>query len=65
LGDRKGAIKDYNKAIELNSKLACAYRNRGITKYILGEKEEACLDWIKAAELGDKKAPGLLLKNCK
>ena len=34
LGDYRGAIQDYNKAIELNPKYANAYYNRGNAKSI-------------------------------
>ena len=47
-GDKKGAIVDYNKTIELQpnnaSILTVAYLNRGITKLNLGESEDAIKD---------------------
>jgi len=39
LNDYKGAIQDYNKAIELNPILAKAYNNRGLAKIDLGQKD--------------------------
>ena len=38
LGDYRGAIADYNKAIELNPKYVKAYYNRGIAKKRLGDR---------------------------
>ena len=54
--DSKGAIEDYNKAIELNPNYAEAYANRGCAKEELGDKEGAVADWQKAADLGDEEA---------
>ena len=45
------AIADYDKAIELDPKLAPAYYNRGITYRELGKEEEAKKDFKKAQEL--------------
>ena len=51
LGDKKGAIADYNKAIELKSNDAIAYNYRGNAKSDIGEKAEAIKDYNKAVEL--------------
>ena len=50
-GEYKEAIKDYNKAIELNPKSAIAYNNRGNAKSDSGEYEDAIKDYDKAIEL--------------
>ncbi|TXG35242.1 tetratricopeptide repeat protein [Seonamhaeicola maritimus] len=50
--DMKGAVLDCNKSIELNPKNKNAYFLRGLAKYELGEKEQACEDFEKAIELG-------------
>ena len=51
LGNYKGAIADYDKAIKLNPKDAKAYNNRGGTKNMLGDYKGAIADWEKAIEL--------------
>ncbi len=64
LEDYKGAIQDYNKAIELNPDLAEAYYNRGVAKIFLGQKDDGCLDLSKAGELGHAEAYEAIKENC-
>jgi tetratricopeptide (TPR) repeat protein/S1-C subfamily serine protease len=56
LGDKKGAISDYDRAIEFNPKFADAYSNRGIAKSALGDKKGAILDYDRAIEINPKDA---------
>lgn len=51
-GDMKGAVDDCNKAIVLEPDNKNAYFLRGLAKYELGEKEQACDDFSRAIELG-------------
>lgn len=51
LGLYEEAIKDFDKAIELDSNYLSAYNNRGISKAKLGNNEEAIKDFNKAIEL--------------
>ena len=62
--DYKGAIQDFNKAIELNPDLAEAYYNRGIAKIKSGQKDDGCLDFSKAGELGSAKAYEAIKEVC-
>jgi len=68
--DYQQAIKDYDKAIELDPKYAAAYNNRGISYGLLGNHKQAIKDFDKAIELDPKAAhfrgraiPYLLLGN--
>ena len=49
--DYKGAIHDYDKAIELNPNDPQAYIFRGDAKIASGDQKGACLDLEKAGEL--------------
>jgi tetratricopeptide (TPR) repeat protein len=44
LGDYRGAIQDFNRAIELDPEDTLAYYYRGLTKIQLGDKDGGCLD---------------------
>ncbi len=54
--EHEEAMKDYDKAIELNPQYAEAYNNRGIAKAELGRNEEAMKDYDKAIELNPQYA---------
>jgi tetratricopeptide (TPR) repeat protein/S1-C subfamily serine protease len=45
LGDNKGAVADYNAAIQINPQYAEPYSNRGITKYRSGDNKGAMEDY--------------------
>ncbi len=64
LQDYRGAIADYNKAIELKPDFAEAYINRGRAKYELKDLDGACLDLSKAGELGHSGAYDLIKQYC-
>src|SRR5262249_316278 len=44
LHDHEAALKDFNKAIELNPKYIVAIANRGVTRGSLGQKDGAIAD---------------------
>jgi tetratricopeptide (TPR) repeat protein len=48
LHDHEAALKDFNKAIELNPKYIVAIANRGVTRGSLGQKDEAIADLQRA-----------------
>jgi tetratricopeptide (TPR) repeat protein len=48
LNDHEAALKDFDKAIELNPKYMVAIANRGVTRGSLGQKEEAIADLQRA-----------------
>ncbi len=51
--------------IEINPKSAWTYFSRGNTKYELGDKSGACLDWEKAKELGSIEVISNITSFCK
>ncbi len=64
MGKRKDAIKDYDKAIELNPKDHKVYNNRGIAKRKSGDIKGANADFAKAEELNTEfEVPDLLPDN--
>jgi uncharacterized protein (TIGR02145 family) len=54
MGDYKGAIDDYTKAIELDPKIEFFYNYRGNTYDSLKKSDEAFADYAKAIELNPK-----------
>ena len=54
IGDYQEAIKDFDRAIELDPKLAGAYWGRGKTYHELGDYQEAIKDFDRAIELDPK-----------
>lgn len=61
----KEALKDFDKAIELNADYSDAYLGRGTSKYNLKDYDGACTDWRKAAALGNVQASKQIEKYCK
>jgi len=51
LGDKQGAIDDYNQALKFNPNLTQAYYNRGVVHLQLGDKRKAREDLQRAAQL--------------
>jgi tetratricopeptide (TPR) repeat protein len=54
--DYQGALKDYNRAIELDPRYADAYIGRGFAKYKLGDRSNAAIDFSTAITLNPKSA---------
>ena len=46
-GDHIGAIADYKKAIDINTKDDSSYNNRGVSRERLGKCYEAISDYLK------------------
>ena len=64
MNDYEGAIADYTSAILYKPGYQIAYNNRGIVYILMGKKEEACIDWEKAHEMGYPDAKTLLEQYC-
>ena len=56
LGDKQGAIADYNQAIVINPRYNGAYINRGNTKSFLGDNQGAILDYDRAIAINPQSA---------
>ena len=54
LKDFIGAKSDLNQAIKIDPNKGSFYKLRGNAKSMLNENKSACIDWSKAASLGDK-----------
>ena len=59
-----GWLHNYDKAIEVNPKFNRAYYNRGISKLLINDKVNGCLDLSKAGELGNSEAYSLIQEYC-
>ena len=59
------ALSDLNKAIKMNPSYAKAYRNRGIISHHSGNTNEACKDWERALNNGDKEMTSWIKGYCK
>ena len=55
-GDYENAIKDFNRALEINPKFAEAYNNRGNAYALMGDFERAIADFNRALEINPKLA---------
>ena len=50
--DYKGAVSDYKKGLEINPNDMNIFYNLASTHWNAGETEKACLNYLKASELG-------------
>ncbi len=58
------ALKNFNKAIELDDRYADAYFNRAYVYFILKEKDKSCADYLMSAKLGKENVEDKL-RNCR
>ncbi len=59
------ALDDLNKSIKLDPSNPNAYLNRGLAYFFLENREAACNDWEKAAEMGLEKGVEAVETYCK
>jgi tetratricopeptide (TPR) repeat protein len=55
-GDFRGAIDDFNQALEINPNLAPVYSYRGFARFLLGNPEDALADLTQAIKLDPNNA---------
>jgi tetratricopeptide (TPR) repeat protein len=60
--DFKGAIEDYDKAIEINPDHAVSYYWRGMAKYDYGNKSGALTDFVQAEKKGCVEANKMIMR---
>ena len=65
VGQHEEAVAALDKCIELDAKNAAAYRMKGYSLVQLKKKKEAREAFLKAKELGDTVAEGLMNKYCR
>jgi len=65
LNDYNGCIADADIALRLDSRLSNPYFLKGRAYYRLGKKDDACINWSKAGELGKIEAYEYISKYCK
>lgn len=63
-GDFEGALKEYNKAIDLIPEDGQAYFSRGIVKLLQEKPEDACKDWETAIKYGNIEAKDMFKQHC-
>ncbi len=64
LGDKIGALLDFDKLIEFAPNFDLGYLWRGSLRISMGQKEQGCLDLSKAGELGSKAAYRKIRESC-
>jgi tetratricopeptide (TPR) repeat protein len=53
-GDKRGALDDYSKALDLNPRYVRAWYNRGVIKDVLGDRPGSIADYDEAIKLDPK-----------
>ena len=64
MGDYKGAIADYDRAIKINPQYAKAYNNRGCAKDDTGDLRGAIADYDRAIEINPQYAKAYYNRGC-
>lgn len=64
MNNLSGALRDCEKAIELNPRYSDAYLQKGLILLRAGRRNQACENLEKAYKLGNSKAYGLLKEKC-
>ena len=62
--DYQNAINDYTTAIIYHPNNDIIYFNRAVAKHQINDNDNACLDWRKALDLGNKDAADMISEFC-
>ena len=63
--DFSGAVDDYSASLDLFPNDPETYLQRGLTKILMNNKYDGCLDLKRAEELGSTDAKAAIKKSCK
>ncbi len=63
-GDFKGALEEYQKAMQLSPENSASIYNVGLAKFLLKDKTGACKAWQQSASIGNSEAKDMLRQHC-
>ena len=61
----KYAVDDYAMALDLETPTALVYLQKGYARSAMGDSQGACVDWKKAASMGNLDAQSMIARNCR
>lgn len=61
----KFAVEDYAMALDLDSPKASIYLQKGYARSAMGDEQGACIDWKRAASMGNLDAQSMVARYCR
>jgi len=61
----KFAVEDYAMALDLDSPKASIYLQKGYARSAMGDEQGACVDWKRAASMGNLDAQSMVARYCR
>jgi len=59
------AIRYFEQSLQLGNQTKDVYYNLGVAQYLYGFKDDACMAWSRASQLGDEEAAKMINSKCK